>query len=287
MQFWQRKCRVFRHLCLAVSFLGSMVVFSKPVPDCGRKPASFVPDDDMIIVPVIVENNIYDRFNERHKDEFRGAKQTLRRWVTQQEFAENYDLENRTVFLPTPDQRERFFQRRFMRFLSKDVERGANQNVQQTLEEFTADDEIDQIRAIELHEKVLVKAENDSGQAGLKQSKEIKVQGEKIKFGFQPRVEIGMAKFTLRSRAFRARAWVGVNGNQEVYVERNFESTDTRAFVNYYVDQTRTLASVDQRLTEHWTLRLTHDKDFDKAGDWDKAGITENNILQVRFNMGF
>ena len=70
-------------------------------------------------------------------------------------------------------------------------------------------------------------------------------------------------------------------------MERKFESTDTRAFVNYYVDQTRTLASVDQRLTDHWTLRLTHDKDFDKAGDWDKAGVTENNVLQVRFNMGF
>ncbi len=287
----RENCKLFKHFYLIVGFLGSFILsnscLAEHISDCGRAPASFVPDDDMIIVPMTLENNFYDRFHERHKDEFQSAKKTLRRWIRQEDYAEAYGLENRAVFLPTPEQKQRFFEKRYMRFLSKDVEKSTNQNLQQTLEELTSDDEIDQIRAVELHEKVLIKAESNRGKKSLKKSKEVKVAGEKIKFGFQPRLEIGMAKFTLSTRVFKARAWLGINGNQEVYVERKFKSTNTRAFMNYYVDQTRILAAVDQKLSRHWSLRLTHNKDFDKADDWNRTGDVENNIFQLRFNMGF
>ena len=75
--------------------------------------------------------------------------------------------------------------------------------------------------------------------------------------------------------------------NGETTKMRKFKSTNTRAFMNYYVDQTRILAAVDQKLSRHWSLRLTHNKDFDKADDWNRSGDAENNIFQLRFNMGF
>lgn len=287
MRFLSLKCRKIYHLCFIVHLLGSVLCFAEEGKDYGRKPANFVPDDDMIVVPMVIEKNVYERFNERHLKEFNSAKKTLRFWMSQEEYAEAYGLENRVVMLPTQDQKERFFQRRFMRFLSQDVERSTNQTVTETLEELTNDDEIDSIRAIEMHEKVLVKAEKSRGKKTVKKTKNVKVGKEKFRFGFQPRLEIGMARFTLRSRFFRARAWLGINGNQELYIERRFKSTNTRAFMNYFIEQNRVLASVDQRLSRGWSLRFTHNKTFEDIEVWDQTGLTENNVLQLRFNMRF
>lgn len=280
------KCRKFRHLCLIIYLL---MISSHGVADSvGRKPANFVPDDDLIIVPMVLEKNVYDRFNERHARDFSTARKTLDRWISQEAYAEAYGLENRAVFLPTPDQKQRFFERRYMRFLSKDVERGANQTLQETLEEMTADEEIDAIRAVEMHEKVLIKAQGQKSQKRVKKTKQIKVAGQKFKFGFQPRLEIGMVKITLQSSFFNARAWLGVNGNRELYVERRFKSTKTRVFANYKIDQEEqetALASVDQSLLDNWTLRFTHNKNYSAPITDPNNG--ENNIIQLRFGKRF
>jgi hypothetical protein len=287
MRDFKAFCKNYRQLLVIAYFLVSTASVTAN-DKLGRSPANFVPDDDAIIVPMVIEKNFIDDFHAKHENKFKSARKKLRFWLQQEQYAKDYGLENTgMVNLPTAEEKQKFLQRNYLRFISKDVEKSTNKGLQNSLEKWTADDEIDAITAVELHEKVLIKARKKKGRSTLKASKSVKIGKDNFKFGFQPRVEIGMAKFTLTSKHFKARAWVGINGQQEINIEKRFKSTSTRAFVNYYIEETRLLAALDQKLTGHWSLRATHAKDFENFENINDTIITENNIVQLRFNMGF
>lgn len=279
-------CKKYMQTALSVYFLVTSAAFAFE----GRKPANFVPDDDMIVVPIVIERSFIDDFNEKHADEFRGSRERLRYWNAQEEYAEAYGLEGRGIVdTPTEEEKQRFLDRNILRFISKDIEKTTNGEARDIWENWTADDEIDAIEAIENHERVIVRAsEGEKPLKGLEANKTVNVgKSSKIKFGFQPRVEIGMANFTMKSEYFNARAWVGINGNQEINFERDFTSTNTKAFINYKIDESRLLIAVDHRFSDHLRLRFTHQKDAEGFSEMTDVGIQENNVLQFRFTKRF
>ncbi len=286
MGLFSRKCKIYIQMVVTVQTLVSFSALQ--AAELNRAPANFVPDDDVIVVPVIVEKNIVDEFHEKHKNDFKNAKRKLRYWISQEQYAKDHGLEySGIVHLPSAEDKETFLHRNYLRFITKDVEKSANAGVKNTLENWTTDDEIDSIQAVEMHERVIVKAKKSKGQNEIKKSRTVKVGKDKFKFGFQARPEIGMLKFTVKSKYFNARGWVGINGNQEIKVERTIASTNTRMMMNYYIDQARILAAADQRLTRHWSLRYTHNKKIDEFSEYLKPGSSEDNIVQLRFGMGF
>ncbi len=284
----KKYCKIYKQFFLVVYFLGTWGQAEVVARDIGRAPANFVPDDDAIVVPMVIEKNFIEEFHQKHETDFKSARKKLHRWIQLEQYAADYGLEDTGIVdLPTNEEKEKFLHRNYLRFISKDVERSTNKGLQNKLEEWTTDDEIDAITAVELHDKVLVKARKNQDKKTLKSSKTVNVGKEKFKFGVQARPEIGMMKFTLKSNSFYARAWVGINGNQELYFENKFRATNTKAYVNYYIEQARALAAVDQRLSRHWKLRFTHEKNFDEVNRVDDSSISEVNVLQLRFHMGF
>lgn len=254
----------------------------------GRKPANFVPDDDMIIVPMVVEKNFIEEFNDKHEDQFRSARKRLDYWMTQEQYAQDYGLENTGVVqLPTPEEKERFFTRNYLRFLERDVNRANQETLDGVIRAWSTEDEINSIQANEQRDEFIVKAKRDKGQRIYKAKKEVKVAGTKFDFDIQPRIEMGMVKVRLDTPYFKMRGWLGVNGNQEINISRRFASTNTRAMVNYYIEQNRVLGVIDQPLMAHWSMRLTHDKTAEDFDSLNQSGLIENNSLQVRFGMGF
>jgi hypothetical protein len=253
-----------------------------------RKPANFVPDDDLIVVPMTVERNFYQEFNEKHKDQFRASRLRLENWIAQEQYAQDYGLEDAGfIELPTVEVKERFFRRNYLRFIQKDVERSNNETLQDITRQWTADDEIDSIKNNEQRSDFIVKAKRSSGRKVIKATETVKVAGQKFKFDIQPRLEMGMVKIRLDIKYIHVRAWVGVNGNQEINMNKTFKATGTSTLVNYYIEQNRVLAAVDQTITDHWSARLTHEKigtDFDNM---QTSGLSENNILSFNFRMGF
>ena len=87
------------------------------------------------------------------------------------------------------------------------------------------------------------------------------------------------------------RYWMGVNGRQELNLEKKFKSIDTRIMAHYYMDQNRALAVIDKRLTRQWSLRFTHDRTFE--GEIEEGGAMvptlnrEENKAQIRFSLRF
>lgn len=281
-----KKCKIYMQVLLAVKFLSTSVCFAK---DCNisRKPANFVPDDDLIVVPIVIEENIYDEFNKKHAPRLKAARKQMIYWQQQEQYAKDYGLENTGIVnLPTQEQKEQFLQRNYLRFISKDLEKSANNGIKDSWDSFTADEEIDAIKAIEEHEKVIVKAKRNKGRKVVQANTSVGKGKDKLRFGMQVRPEIGLAKFTVKSNGFYAKAWIGINGNQELTFEKDFKSTQTSFFTNYYIEQQRMLASVDQRLAKNLKLRLTHQKDIAGEGRLGNAK-SEDNILKFMYYKPF
>lgn len=283
-----QNCLKVRQLLGTVMVLSSFTNLACFAKELKRAPANFVADDDMIVVPMVVESNFYEEFNNKHKEEFRESRKQLEHWINQEQYAKAYGLEDAGfIDLPTVEQKEKFLQRNYLRFLQKDVESSNQDTLQTWAKSWKADDEIDSIKNNAQREEFIVKAKRDRGQRVVKAEKVVKVAGKKFKLDIQPRVEMGMVKVRLRSEYIEVRAWLGVNGNQEINIEHTFSSTGTYAMVNHYIEQKRTLAAIDQRLADNWSLRLSHEKITENFDLYPEEGQFENNILSVRFGMGF
>lgn len=290
----RRNCLKFRRpiKLLQVFFFqvisGGVLISAPALGQVSRAPANFVPDDDQILVPMVIEKNMMDEFHEKHQNKFSNAKRKIRNWLAAEEYAKAYGFEeNGVVDLPTAEEKQKFFEKNYLRYISKDFERGANRTAQELVEDWSADDEFAAKELQEEREKFIIKAKRKSGRKSPEIKKEVKVGKSKFRFDIQVRPEMGMVKMRLKSAYFEGNAWVGVNGNQELQIERKFKSTGTKAEVNYYIEQKRVLARVDQRLARHLSLRFSHDK-IESDGIYAVNGESyENNILQIRFGMGF
>lgn len=254
-----------------------------------RAPANFVPDDDLIEVPVVIEKNFMDKVHDENRSHMENARKEVQNWQIQTELATAYGLDKSGIYnIPDQNQAMNFVQRNYLRFVSQRVERNSNEGLQNLWQQWTTDDEIDSIKEYENHEKYIIKAQKErGGNNKLQATKEVKVGKEQFKLDFQPRLEMGMVKIQLRSGLFNMKAWVGVNGNQEVQLTRRIKMTKTDLSARYYVDQGRALAAVDQRISDSWSLRLTHDKAVESFGSISETGLSENNIIQLRFQIGF
>ena len=283
----KQNCIKISQIVLAVNFL-CISAFAQSDNVVSRKPANFVPDEDMIVVPLIVERDFIEEFHNAHKGNFTAAKKKIDYWRSQEQYAKDYGLEDaQWIHLPSADEKFRFFERNYMRFLKKDLERSTNKGVQDTVSSWTADDELDSIQAAEYQDKVIVHAKRKSGKKIIIKSKTVKVGKRTLKFDIQPRLEIGMIKIRLKAEYFELRAWLGANGDQEINLKTGIKSTGTRALVNYYVDDTRLLAAVDQTLKKNWSLRITHQKDFTDINKFNDTIVSETNRIQVRFGATF
>jgi hypothetical protein len=280
--------RLFKVLTLtivSIAFCSSLFAQSIPM----RKPAN-TPDEDMIIVPVQnVEISFVDKINDKNKKDITSAKQKVERWILNEEYGINHGLQNSGAYITTtPEQRRGFFERNYLRFYSKEVERGTNQTLQESWNEWNTDDEIDAINSNNEDEGYVVKASRSNSTIGRmakeKKENDKKEKDKKIHFGVQPRIEIGSMRLTMDSYWFNSSAWIAANGQHEVNVERGFKKTKTKMMMNYYVFDQRILAAVDQKLNKNWSIRLSHEKL--NAGEI-VPGTDQDNRLQFRFYLGF
>lgn len=284
-----KKCVLFKHLVMTVMLFNTYLVQAKSeTATIGRAPASYIVNDDLIVKPFEVEKNFFTELSEKHASSFDKHRSIVENWKRNEELETMYGLEGRGVFkTSTLEQRQRFVQRNYLRFVSKKIERNANSGIADWWNRRTEDDEIDSIKNVISQEKKITETKKSLGMPGLKSTGIVKSGSDKVKFNFRPYIEMGMVKVSMDSDYFNAKGWFGINGNQEFNVQKFIKSTNTRFIYNYYIDQQRSLAVIDQNLTKRVSLRYTHNKSFDKFGSIARSGLNENNIFQIRFGMGF
>jgi hypothetical protein len=256
-----RERSIFRHCLLFIQFsLLFALKLQAESTNLGRAPANYIPDDDVIVVPLVYETHFMARLMDEKNERLYEIQFQLEQWRRQDEFLETWGLE-RTGMFPQqmPDERMRFFQRHFMRYVSKSKGDPLKEDIKEWWQEWRAEDEVQEIRrrsdTLERRNQA-----NNRDQTGIEPTKTVS-QGPAYKFKFKPRVFRGFMMADFESRWINAEAVLGVNKRMELKVDKLYESIGFYTMANYNFQTKFFIATANQRLTNHLSLGLTYTHD--------------------------
>lgn len=225
-----------------------------------RLPASYVPDDDVIVKPVANEVSFYQQYvsSDESSDVVKSRNQ-LKVWNDNQIFADQYGLRTTlagsSYFVPTQEEKWQYFKDKYLRYLRQKGEQPFKDMPKTWYQEYRASNEVDTIDEIESR---FQKSNRKSGNPLPKSLQATEVSlWKKTTFIFQPRVDQGLVIVGFKTPFAYARAWVGVNGKTEVNIQQTYDSIGLRAMVNYYANSGEYFTSVDQRIIDNLYARYT------------------------------
>lgn len=270
--FWShsRKYLGFRHFTAVGLILCSGLSHGQVSPvsqtSIAREPASYVPDDDVIVKPVDNELSFYQQYvaSDNSEDVVRSRNQ-LKIWNDNQQFADQYGLDSTLAgspyFVPTPEEKLEYFKDKYMRYLRRKGEQPLKDAPKTWYQEYRASNEVDTIDEMEERfKKTSKKSHTQQTLPKALQQKEVSMW-KKTKFIFQPRLDQGLVIVGIKGPIAYARAWVGVNGEAEINVQKKIDSIGFRLMVNYYAHSGKYFTSADQRVMENLYARVTSQKD--------------------------
>lgn len=253
-----------------------------------RKPASYVPDDDVIVKPVDNELSFYQQYvASDNSQEVTVSRNQIKIWNDNQQFADQYGMDSTlagsSFFVPTPDQKFEYFKDRYMRYLRNRGEQPLKDAPKNWYEDYRASNEVDTIDQMEER----FKKNNGTGRTEkdlpeVLQTKKISLW-KKTNFIFQPRVDQGLVVVGIKGPIAYARAWVGVNGKTEINIQKSVDSVGFRFMVNYYADTGRYFTSVDQRIYNNLSARVTSQKNPDAA----PGAVKQDNTVMLLYAKPF
>ena len=266
--FWSKHSNSlgFRHLGLIIGLMLTSICFGQTAP-LNRNPASYIPDDDVIIKPEMNEVSFYQQYVA--KDESNDVvklRNQIKIWNDNETFAQQYGLRTTLAgspyFVPSQEDKWEYFKNKYLRYLRQKGEQPFKDAPKNWYQDNRASNEVDTIDEIEARFK---KSNNTTASGGTALPKSLQVKEVSVwkntKFTFQPRVDQGLVIVGFKTSFAVARAWVGVNGRTELNVQQTYDSIGLRAMFNYYADTGKYFTSVDQRLMENIYARYTASKD--------------------------
>ena len=256
--FWSKHSNSlgFRHLGLIIGLMLTSICFGQTAP-LNRNPASYIPDDDVIIKPEMNEVSFYQQYVA--KDESNDVvklRNQIKIWNDNETFAQQYGLRTTLAgspyFVPSQEDKWEYFKNKYLRYLRQKGEQPFKDAPKNWYQDNRASNEVDTIDEIEARFK---KSNNTTASGGTTLPKSLQVKEVSVwkntKFTFQPRVDQGLVIVGFKTSFAVARAWVGVNGRPEINVQQTYDSIGLRAMFNYYADTGKYFTSVDQRLMEN------------------------------------
>ena len=253
-----------------------------------RGPASYVPDDDVIVKPIDNELSFYQQYvASDNSNDVAISRNQIKIWNDNQQFADQYGLDSTltgsSFFVPTPEQKFEYFKDRYMRYLRNKGEQPLKDAPKNWYEDYRASNEVDTIDQMEEQFKKnngTAKSEKDLPE--MFQTKKISLW-KKTNFIFQPRVDQGLVVVGIKGPIAYARAWIGVNGRTEINVQKTIDSIGFRFMVNYYADTGRYFTSIDQRLVNNFSARVTSQKNPDVA----PGAVEQDNTVMLLYAKQF
>jgi hypothetical protein len=282
--FWShlKKLRGFGRSIIVIVMLISALAEGQVIPlaHLNRHPASYIPDDDLIVKPVDNELSFYQQYvaSDNSEDVVQSRNQ-LKVWNDNQQFADQYGLDSTlagsSFFVPTPEQKFEYFKEKYMRYLRRRGEQPFKDMPKNWYQDYRASNEVDTIDEMEIRFKNKQRKRAKRNLPEAFQEKEVSLW-KKTKFIFQPRVDQGLVVVGIRGPIAYARAWVGVNGQTELNVQKNIDSIGFRLMFNYYAHTGRYFTSADQRIMDNLYARVTSQKNPDARNG---EALQDNTVM--------
>ena len=282
LTFWTNcsKYPAFRQLALACIILFSGICHGQITTQVKvplRAPASYIPDDDVIVKPVENEISFYQQYvaSDESRDVV-NARNQIKVWNDNQIFANQYGLSTELIgspyFVPTEEEKWQYFKDRYLRYLRRKGEQPLKDMPKNWYQEYRASNEVDTIDEMEARfQKTNKKSTGGSVLPKSLQPQEVSIW-KKTKFVFQPRLDQGLVIVGFRGPGLDARAWVGVNGATEVNSQHRMDKIGFPAMLTYYAHTGQYFTSLDQRIMENIYARYTTSRN-------PTTQLTDNTIM--------
>lgn len=245
-------CTNFKQLVLALLLAVSQCLLAGET--ISRKPANFVPNDDVILVPLEYETHFLVRNIDPTKPNLALIKNQIEVWVTQEQFVREWGIESTGMYRPpTQDEKFRFFQRNFMRYVSRETREPLKQTVNEWWNQDDAETEVQRVKQVTED----TNSKKDKVIATKVIAKKSETKKEEFKIKFKPRPLKGFFSLALRSSYFNADGVLGINGRFDIRLSRNFASIGLDTMAYYDLQAKRTITSVSKRLSPTWDISLT------------------------------
>jgi len=230
-----------------------------------RTPASYIPDDDLIVKPVDNQLSFYQQYvASDNSDEVVKSRNQLKVWSDNQQFADQYGLDTTltgSAYVPTSPEKWEYFKNKYMRYLRSKGEQPLRDMPKTWYQDYRASNEVDTIN--ELEAKFKNKNSDSVTDKHLPEAlkaKEVSLWKE-TRIIFQPRLDQGLVIIGFKNPFVYARAWVGVNGKTELNVQKQIDSIGFSAMYNYEALTGTYFTSVDQRIVNNVYARATSSRD--------------------------
>jgi hypothetical protein len=277
---------VYRQLGFWGALLCTSVCLGQTTPN--RAPASYIPDDDVIIKPEANEISFYQQhMASDNSEDVAVVRNQIKVWNDNQVFASQYGLNTNMAgsqfYVPNEDEKWQYFKNKYLRYLRRKSEAPLKEMPKTWYQQYRASNEIDTIDEMEARfKKTSTTTTRGSALPKSLQEKEVSIWKD-TKFVFQPRLDQGLVIVGLRGKALDARAWVGVNGRTEINVQQRVDSVGFRIMFNYYAHSGEYFTSVDQRLMENIYARYT----VSKNPEIEVASEVNDNTLMLLYAKTF
>lgn len=291
-KFWSQsqKYPCFRQFAVLALILITSVAEGQvsPANYVTRAPASYIPDDDVIVRPIDNEVSFYQQYvASDNSDDVAKSRNQLKIWNDNQQFADQYGMDSTLAgsafFVPTAEEKFEYFKDKYMRYLRRKGEQPIKDMPKGWYQDYRASNEVDTIDEMETRFKNTTKRSyTNKALPDALQEKEVSIW-KKTKFIFQPRVDQGLVVVGIRGPIAYARAWVGVNGETEFNLQKNIDSIGFRLMFNYYAHSGKYFTSADQRIVENVYARVTSQKNPNANAD----EIKQDNTLMLLYAKQF
>jgi hypothetical protein len=231
-----------------------------------RMPASYIPDDDVIVKPIDNKISFYQRYVATDtSDEVKLSRNQIKIWSDNQVFASQYGQDSSLIgsayYVPTQKEKWDYFSNKYLRYLRGRGEQPLRDVPKTWYEEYRASNEVDTIDELEgRFRNTQKKSSYGSDLPDALKAKEINVW-KKTNIIFQPRVDQGLVIVGIKNPIADARAWVAANGKTEINVQHSINEIGMRVMFNFYADTGKYFSSVDQKIKDNLYARFTSNKD--------------------------
>lgn len=201
-----------------------------------RAPANFTPSDDLGYIPLVqeIELKVEERLEDDRSGTLKGMKNRLDAWDSQKEYAEVWNLESTGMYhLATDGEKKSLVEKGFLRYFDR--------RLSGEIKSAKRGSAMASVRAIE---------------HTLKPDTSVAVS-EKVQVRFTGRLIQRYAKVIVKNPYVKAEGTISLDGNIDFKLSKEFEEIALTAEMNYDLDEGRYVASLDKKITDRWSTRVS------------------------------
>lgn len=282
MQFESNKRLFFKQLLSTRQLFSLITIIFLTIgsvqADSKRSPANFVANDDLIFVPLEYETHFLVRSIDLKKTKIIQIKNQIDRWDKERAHAEEWGLDKTGMYrFPTQLQKFDFFKRYFLRYVSREARKPLEADLKDWWNSSDVESEIEIINSVASD----IEGNGASGSLARKVNTQKTIKaGKGYKFKFRARPLRGFVSLSFKSPFVNINSVVGLNGNIEVKVDRNFSSFGLYTMANFDISAERNIYYVQKSLTKRISTTVTSifsEKDL----------IKEDHKFAIRFSTKF